>query len=507
MRAIDRCAIEEFKIPSLVLMENAGRGIAEAVLDRFSDPAGQKVVVVAGKGNNGGDGFVAARYLFNRRMDVQIFLCGLLSDLKGDAAVNAQIVGTMTIPVREIQENNVNSIDHSLRHAEIIIDALFGTGLTQAVAGLYEKVIDKINALGKFIVAADIASGVDSDSGQLIGPHVQAHLTLALALMKRSHLLFPAAAALGEVRVVDIGIPEKAVESQSVAVQMTEEEDLRGWFPERPRDTHKGDYGHVLVIAGSRGKGGAAGLAALAALRAGCGLVTLALPEGCQKACEFHPLEVMTVAVPETGSGAFALAAHDLLLEQCRGKSVVALGPGISTDPETVRLIQELLPEIRCPLVIDADALNCLAQVEGLLAKIASETVLTPHAKEMSRICGLEIAEILDNRIEAASGYAEKNSTCLVLKGARTLIAFADGKVTLNPTGNPGMATAGTGDVLTGIIAGLIAQGLGIREAAVAGTYLHGLAGDICAEESGETSLIAGDLLQKLPRCLNKILS
>jgi len=506
MQAIDRLAIEKYGASGLTLMENAGQGVVTALKKRFNNLSNKRVIVFCGKGNNGGDGFVIARYLLNLGAEVITLLTGKLADLKTDAAVNAESAIDLGVTVREVNINNLSSFDLSIENCDLIVDTLFGTGLTRPASGLYEQTIEKINTAKKFVIAVDIPSGIDSDTGRLIGPHVKANLTFALGLLKRGHLLYPAAEAMGEVEIVDIGLPRGAVDSQQLRVRVTEEEDLRTWFRPRPGDSHKGTYGHVLVIAGSRGKGGAAGLTALASLRAGCGLVTLALPEGCQRALEFHPLEVMTVPAPETVSGSFALAAKGVLLNHCKGKSAVVIGPGLSTDPETIELLNNLLPRIDCPMVIDADGLNGLAQHPRLLSTLKSDTVLTPHPKEMSRLLGLKTGDILKNRIEAATEFATKHSLCLVLKGAASLIALPDGSVTINPTGNPGMATAGSGDVLTGIIASLVAQGLSSGEAAIAGSYLHGLAGDIFTEAETQTSLIAGDLLRTLPESLKRIL-
>ena len=507
MQAIDRCAIEEYGIPGMILMENAGRESVETLKRKFSDLASQKIVIFAGKGNNGGDGFVMARHLQNMGIDVGVFLLGKLAELKDDAKLNAQIAQKIGVEINEIDARNFKSFDHRLRHSDLVIDAIFGTGLSKPATGFYAEVFEKINSLQKFVVAVDIPSGIDSDSGCLIGPHVKASLTLALALLKRSHATFPTAGVMGAIERIDIGIPQKAIASQSLNVEMVEPKDITSLFPKRPDHSHKGDYGHVLVIAGSQGKGGAAGLTALGALRGGCGLVTLALPESCQKAVEFNPLEVMTVALPETTDGTLSLRAKDLLLEQLQGKSAVAVGPGISTDPETVQLLIEFLPSVKIPLVIDADAVNGLARSGNLKSLKLHDAILTPHPKEMSRISGLSVTEIQANRIESASRFAKENSLTLVLKGARTLIAFPDGSLNINPTGNPGMATAGSGDVLTGIIAGLIAQGLDPRSAVIAGVYLHGLAGDIYADEKGsEISLVAGDLLNNLPESLKRVL-
>jgi len=518
MQAIDRFAIEDCGIPGLLLMENAGARIADIVWARFAGQgdcgaSGQggaarlgKVLVFAGKGNNGGDGFVVARHLFNRGVDVQVFLLGRRTQLKRDAQTNADSAFRIGVPIREVGAENLESCGHALRHCRVVIDAIFGTGLKSAAGGLYEKVIEKINSAGKYVVSIDMPSGIESDGGRIIGPHVAADLTVALGLMKRSHLLFPAAEAMGEVRVADIGLPARAVACRPIGVNLVEEADVRRCFDKRPADSHKGHYGHVLVIAGSRGKGGAAGLAAVAALRAGAGLVSLALPEGCCQALEFNPLEVMSIPLPETAAGAIDCSARDIILEHCRGKTAVVVGPGISTSRQTVQLLEEVLPRIECPLVVDADGLNGIALSKGLISRLPAHTVLTPHPKEMARICGKDTGEILRQRIETARDLATQYSLCVVLKGARTLTAAPDGTVFINPTGNPGMATAGSGDVLAGLAAGFAAQGLKPESACISAVYLHGLAGDLFAAANSQTTLIAGDLLRCLPESMKRIL-
>ena len=507
MQAIDRTAIEKFGIPGLILMENAGLAAASLLHENVPDLEEKKVLIVCGKGNNGGDGFVIARHLFNDDVQVDILLLGKRQQLKSDARVNADIAFKMGIPIHEVTDKNLNAQSHLLRHCHIIVDALFGTGLTKPAGGLFEKVIKKINAAQKYVFAVDIPSGVDSDTGHLIGPHIKATVTAALVLLKRSHLLFPSAESMGEVQILDISIPHEAIEKQNIPVAWMELGDIQSLIPERSANTHKGEYGHTLVLAGSRGKGGAAGLTGLAALRAGAGLVTLAVPESCQQALEFNPLETMTVALPETKSGCVSTQAIDTILESLKGKSALAIGPGLSMDKETVLLLETLLPLIKCPLVIDADGINALGKSEKLIDQIRAETVLTPHPKEMSRLSGWSVQDILSQRIERASEYAQQHDVTLLLKGARTLVAFADGTVLVNPTGNPGMATAGSGDVLTGLIAGLISQGLSVPSATSAGAFIHGMAGDIYVESNHETPLIASDLLDKVPEAIKRILS
>jgi NAD(P)H-hydrate epimerase len=507
MQAIDRSAIEEFGIPGMVLMENAGLAAASLIHENVPDLLEKKVVIVCGKGNNGGDGFVIARHLLIDGVQVDILLLGKRQQLKSDARVNADIAFKMGVPIHEITDKNLNAQNHLLRHCHIIVDALFGTGLSKPAGGLYEKVIKKINASNKYVVAVDIPSGVDSDSGHFIGPHIKANVTAALALLKRSHLLFPAAESMGEVQILDISIPHEAVEKQDIPVAWLEFDDIQSLIPKRPTNTHKGEYGHTLVLAGSRGKGGAAGLTGLAALRAGAGLVTLAVPESCHQALEFNPLETMTVALPETKSGCVSTKAVDVIMETLKGKNALAIGPGLSTDKETVRLLETLLPQVECPLIIDADGINALGKSGKLIDQIRAETVLTPHPKEMSRLSGWSVQDILNQRIERAGEYAQEHNITLLLKGARTVVAFADGTVLINPTGNPGMATAGSGDVLTGLIAGLISQGLSVPSATSAGAFIHGMAGDIYAEANHLIPLIASDLLDKVPEALKRILT
>jgi len=507
MQAIDHSAIDDYGIPGLVLMENAGLAAASLIHENVPDLFEKKVVIVCGKGNNGGDGFVIARHLFIDRVSVNVLLLGKRRQLKADAKTNADIAFKMGVPIHEVTEKNLNSQSHLLRHCHIIVDAIFGTGLSKSAGGLYEKVIKKINASKKYVVAIDVPSGLDSDSGHLIGTHIKADITAALALLKRSHLLFPAAESMGEVQILDISIPHEAVEKQEIPVAWLELQDIQSLIPKRPSNTHKGDYGHTLVIAGSKGKGGAAGLTGLAALRAGAGLVTLAVPESCHRALEFNPLETMSVALPETKSGCISTKAIDAILENLKGKNALAIGPGLSTDKQTVQLLETLLPQVECPLVIDADGINSFEKNRKLINQIQVETVLTPHPKEMSRLSGWTVQDILNNRIERAQEFAQEHEVTLLLKGARTLVAFADGTVLVNPTGNPGMATAGSGDVLTGLIAGLISQGLSASSATATGAFIHGMAGDVYVETNHESPLIASDLLDNIPEAIKRILN
>ena len=503
MKVMDRWAIEKMGIPGVVLMENAGTAIVRRLQEFLPDLSSKKVIIFCGKGNNGGDGFVIARHLTQLGANTTVLLAGTLADLKGDAKTSSISAKNLEIPIQELNADNIDSFDHKLRHADIVVDALFGTGLSKPVTGFMETVINKINRHEKYTISVDINSGIDSDSGTLIGPHVLSDITFALASMKKSHLLHPAAGAMKKVEVLDIGVPARY--DKDIQTHLLEEKDIKSIFQSRQPDAHKGNYGHVLILAGSKGNTGAAGLTALAALRSGCGLCTLALPETCQKAFELNPMEVMTVPLPETPSGSLSIKAKEPILKLIEGKAIVALGPGLSTDPETVDLIGELLPLIQIPLILDADAINALENNINWLENI-NTAVLTPHPKEMSRLTKLSTQEIQENRINVTTQFAKKHSLILLLKGAPSLIGTPDGKVYINSTGNPGMATGGSGDVLTGIIAGLAAQNISLKNASLAGAYIHGYTGDLFSESESQTSLIAGDLLRNLPEALKRVL-
>ncbi len=506
MREVDSITIEEVGIPGIVLMENAGTGIVRTMERVIKNLARKKVLVVCGKGNNGGDGFVIARHLFLKSVNLQIILLGTVKSLQGEARTNADSARKLNIPLLEMTQANSSQLSHALRHSQVIVDAIFGTGLTRKVDGLTASVIRKLNVSGKFVVAVDIPSGIDSDTGQLSGPHIQADLTLALAAFKRSHFLFPAAEAMGAIELIDIGIPTSVIDRVAESVSVLEQDDIAPLFPKRKRNSHKGTYGHLLVVAGSTGKGGSAGLTALAGLRAGTGLVTLACPESMIPSQEWHPMEVMSVPLSETKSGAIAESALQPALMALKEKSALAIGPGLGTSPVTLKFIEGLLSNISCPLVIDADGLNLLAKSKKLLDRLPENSILTPHPKEMSRLTGLSTANIQKNRLKTVQDFCSHYQVIVVLKGAHSMIGLPDGRVRINPTGHAGMATAGSGDVLTGLIGGLLAQGFSPENAALAGVYLHGRAGDLYAEAQPEQTLIASDLLDYLPSAIKETL-
>jgi NAD(P)H-hydrate epimerase len=518
IRDIDRRAIQEYGIPGVVLMENAGAGTAHILLEKYGPLSGKRVGVVCGKGNNGGDGFVVARHLVNEGVTTEVALLTEKSKVQGDARINLDIADRMGIPILEAPDSeSFSRVKEILLRSDLIVDAILGTGLTAGVTGFYKDVIELINSLQKPVVAVDIPSGLSSDTGEVPGSCIRANLTVTFGLPKRGLILYPAAEFVGELKVLPIGIPEKVIREAGIKVNLMEVQDIQASLAGSPlihraANSHKGTYGHVLVIAGSRGKTGAALMSSRSALRVGAGLVTLGLPESLNNFLEAASFEVMTVPLPETSEGTFSHRAATWILmgEDGRapllaGKNVVALGPGLSTHPETLELVYDLIRNSHQPLVIDADGINALARKPEILLQARAPVVITPHPGEMARFLGEK--NVQSRRIEVAQETAKKYGIYVVLKGARTIISDPNGEVFINLTGNPGMATGGTGDVLTGILAGLIAQGLPILDALKIGVYLHGLAGDLAAQDKGEPGLIAGDVIEEIPYAIKKLSS
>lgn len=506
MRDIDRTAIEEIGIPGAVLMENAGQRIVQVLKSRFSDIAGERIVIAAGKGNNGGDGFVVARHLFNAGARPEVLLLAAREEVKGDAAVNLAVALKMGMPVTEIRDAAAwKKVRGALSRASIVIDALFGTGLVKPLDGLYAAAVEDINRSGACKVAVDIPSGLSADSFEMIGPSVKADLTVTLAAPKIAHIFPPAADSVGELVIASIGMPPSLLEKPGLKLELVEEPAVRPYFAKRKRDTHKGSYGHVLVFAGSLGKSGASALAGRAALRMGAGLVTVATAAGVLPSIARSMAELMTEPLAETPERTIAAAALPRALALLKGKNAVLVGPGLTTNPSTAEFVLGLLPKIKVPCVIDADGLNIVSSRPDVLDGLEAPAVLTPHPGEFARLVGRTNEEVVRYRLELAPEFAAKHDVIVVLKGYRTLIAAPDGRVFVNPTGNPGMATGGTGDVLGGMIASQIAQKNDLLGAVLSAVYAHGLAGDVAADRLGEKSLVAGDLIRYLPPALKEL--
>ena len=504
MREADRRTIEDIGVPSRDLMENAGRAVVRTIERTLPDLRSQRVEVLCGKGNNGGDGLVALRYLANHGIAARAWLLCGFDDLKGDAKANleaAQALGLSVEAVPEVAKWKV--VLPEIARAEVVVDALLGTGLNSSARGMLQTAIHDVNEMAGFKVSVDVPSGLSSDTGEIPGEAIGADLTVALATPKVCHMLPPACTHTGRLEVVDIGIPEAILESVGSNLHTIEAESLRPFLPKRRPEAHKGDFGHLLIIGGSAGKPGAPTMAAKAALRSGVGLVTVASARGALPLMAPALLESMWEPLAETSDGAISQAAYPRLLELMDGKTALAIGPGLGRNPDTIALVKKLVQETELPVVLDADGLNAF---EGDLAAIPKNKRLglTPHPGEAARLLGCSTSEIQTNRLESARKLSSLTKAYVVLKGHRSLISDPAGQVHINLTGNPGMATGGSGDVLTGILGSLFSR-LPIDHALHLGVFLHGLAGDLATEDVGATSLIATDLIRKLPQAIRSL--
>jgi len=507
MGRMDRKAVVQYGMSEIALMENAGRGVAD-VAARHTRGAKRRISILAGKGNNGGDGFVAARHLSNRGFSVTVLLLADPSDIRGSAEINMDIWGKMGGRTETvITAKELKGALSTLKHSALIVDAIFGTGLSSKVKGHHARVIDTINDISVPVVAVDIPSGLDASTGAILGSAVRADVTATMALPKLGLVTHPGAAYAGVVDVVDIGMPRAITDDEDIPWNMVDGSMIGGMV--RPRDlgAHKGSCGHLLVVAGSPGKSGAASITAMGALRCGAGLVTLGVPESLHSIMEVKTTEVMTARLPETPSHTVGSDAFRAVTELMEGKKAVIIGPGLCVNSEVRGLVVRLIEESHIPMIIDADGLNVIAGHLDVLKRAGSPLVLTPHPGEMARLMRKNTAHVQGNRVGVASEFAKKHGVTLVLKGVRTVIAGTDGTVFINPTGNPGMATAGTGDLLSGIIGGLVGQGYDPIAAAVIGVYLHGLAGDRVAERMGDAGMVATDILDEVPSALSSIVN
>ena len=503
MRRVDARAIGEHRIPGLVLMEAAGRGVAEALAEEIPNLVSRPIVVFCGKGNNGGDGLVAARNLRRLGAPVRVLLLARGADLVGDAAASLARAREEGVAIEEIGDEGAwsrTALD--LDANTVVLDALLGTGVSGGARGSVARAIDAINASPATVVAIDLPSGADADSGRLAGPTVRAHRTLTLCRPKPCLVLEPAAAHAGPWRVLDIGIPNEAVAAEAVGLEWLDAGSAARLMPLRPRDAHKGTMGHLLAVAGSPGKSGAAVLLARAALRSGVGLVTVATSRSVQPIVASAQPELMTFPLTESRSGALGRAAASQALDLLASRDALALGPGLGTEGGTRAAVLALIAGRAVPAVLDADGLNAFdpeSRPRSALRAGIHPLVLTPHPGEAARLLGTSAADVQSARGDSALRLARETAAIVVLKGRTTIVAHPDGRASWNASGNPGMATAGSGDALTGVIGALLARGLSGFDAARLGTYVHGAAGDFVAARSGEDGLIAGDLIDALP--------
>lgn len=507
MREADRRTISELGIPGCVLMENAARAVTTEIVQRYSQLFPGPVAIFCGKGNNGGDGFAVARNLLSRGWQVKVYLLADASTVSGDARLNFEILQRLEAEVACVTDAALLDAAWSeVASARLLIDALFGTGLSTTVGALHGTVINWMNRHPAPVVAIDIPSGLDATTGCILGVAVQADLTVSLAAAKLGQIIQPGAGLCGELVVVEIGIPD-AILTDLAEGQFLDAESVRHLLPARPSSGHKGTFGHLLLLAGSLGKSGAATLAAEAALRAGVGLVTVAAPFSVQPLLATKLTEAMTAPLAEV-NGEVAATAYAQLVALCEGKTVLALGPGLGRGSEVTSLVRQVVGDCPLPLVIDADGLFALAgHLEMLALRPVGTTILTPHPGEMAHLLGSTSAAVEADRLGTARRFAEAHGVILVLKGARTVIAAPDGGILINPTGHVGMATGGMGDLLTGIIAGLLAQGAPPLAAAAAGVWLHGRSADRLFPRFGNAGLLASDLLAEIPAARCEVLA
>jgi len=506
MREADRYTIEEIGIPSLVLMENAGRQVVAAIEAAYETRLEGRVAVLCGRGNNGGDGFVVARTLIQRGIDAAVFVIGSVAEIRGDARTNLDILGRLGATVVEIGDEQTWELHFSeISQCTLVVDAIFGTGLKSALGGMMETIVADVNASGIPIVAIDLPSGLSADTPHLIGDCIDASMTVTLAAPKLPLVLPPGEAHAGDVVIADIGIPSDVLDGlEGPRIELLTPEQLRPLVEPRAPDSHKGDYGRVTIIAGSRGKTGAAHLAAAGALRSGAGLVTVATPGGCLPIVAAMAPEYMTEPLPEGKGGSVAPGAIDTVL--ALEHDVIACGPGLGRDAGVAAFVRALVDRATVPLVLDADALTVFADDPATLTgREEREIIITPHPGEMARLVGSSVEEVQGHRIEVAGNFAATHRVYVVLKGHRTIIATPEGHVFINPTGNAGLATGGTGDVLTGMIAAWLAQLLDAEAACRLAVFLHGAAGDLAEGSLGQVAMTATDVVARLGEALNRL--
>lgn len=506
MQQLDRQAIEEHGIPGLQLMENAGHRCMEIIVAHYGSSSGRRAVVMAGRGNNGGDGYVIARQLGELGWSVKVYVLADQEQITGDAAVNLERLPAQTINFCTHQGQLTTLHRDELFNADVIVDALLGTGLRSDVSGIYHEAVGLMNASPAPVCSVDIPSGIHGTTGRVLGNAVRADTTVTFGFAKLGHVLYPGAEYTGRLVIADIGIP-KQVMDQAPGYELLTPASMAPLIHQRERTAHKGKFGHCLIIAGATGKTGAAALCANSAVRSGSGLVTLAVPESLHPILEVKTTEAMTVGLPDAATGHLSSSAFPHLQKLFPEKDAVALGPGLGLRPGTVSLVHALVESIEAPLVIDADGLNALSEnLSVLRRKRSSSVILTPHPGEMSRLLGASVPDVEAVRISVAQEFARNYSVYLVLKGARTIVASPQGLAAINSSGNPGMASGGMGDVLTGILVSLLGQGYSAWDACRLGVFLHGHAADLVAAEKGEIGINASDVIEKLPHACHGLL-
>ncbi|WP_291490658.1 NAD(P)H-hydrate dehydratase [Desulfurella sp.] len=499
MKELDSKSINEFKIPDIVLMENASRGTFELIKKQFGSLEGLRVSVFAGLGNNGGDAMAIARHLYNAGANVLVNLVADPDKLNPSPKINYDILCSMNVPINII--NHIEDLnDVFLAHSQIIIDGLFGIGLSRNIEGIFYDIIDKINKSNAFVVSVDIPSGINADTAECLGIAVKADLTATFALAKPGQFLYPGRLYCGKLEVVDISTPKQLIDDFKPTFNALVKDDFV--IEDRPKNSHKGNFGHIAIVGGSIGKSGAVILAANAALRSGAGLVSAVVPDCINTAFESSCIEAMSYPVKDK-DGFFSKESFDDIVDFVRDKDVICFGMGLGVFDDALYLLESLL-ELKKPMVIDADGLNVLSKNVNLLKKINSPVILTPHPKEFSRLIGQTTAEVLKNRLKLVKEFAKKNNVILILKMADTLISNGE-SIFINTSGNPGLSTGGSGDVLSGIIASLIAQNNDVLYASCMGVFLHGLSADLALSKYSEASLLPTDVINHITNAIEAI--
>jgi len=508
MQNIDKATIEKFGIPGIVLMENAGRCAVDFFMSHFSEIPHKRIGIISGSGNNGGDGFVMARYFLSTGADVIVYLMAKNENLSGDARFNYDRLLSMNASIIEMpDEISFSSKSHLLNTRNIFVDALLGTGLRSDVRGRYQKMIVFLNESQHPVFSVDIPSGLHADTGRICGTTIKADATITFGHQKLGLAMPTGIAHCGQLAIADIGIPNHITESIAPKQYLLTPKTIDLSFYHRSLSAHKGTTGHMLVIGGSPGKTGACSMAAHAAMRTGCGLVTLGIAKTLNPILETQLIEVMTLPLIDDAPGVLGESAFDQILHASKGKRCVAIGPGMGTSLKTEALVHKLIQEITIPIVIDADALNVLEGHTTCLQKAKARHILTPHPGEFARLTGRSVKDIQSERILSARDFAKAHNVIVVLKGEKTIIAHPDGRIAINPTGNPGMASGGMGDVLTGMIAGMIAQNMPPEAAVETAVFIHGMASDMLRCKMGNIGFLASDVINILPQAIDNCVS
>jgi NAD(P)H-hydrate epimerase len=501
MRNVDKMASEKGGIPSIILMENAAIACVNELSKDF-ELTKKSVAIFCGKGNNGGDGFAIARHLHNMGADVSVYLvCG--NKFSGDAQINFDIITRMNIKIEIITDTD--NLKYIIKSNDIIIDAVYGTGIHGTVRGISYDVIEEINDNAEYVLSVDIPSGINADSGEICGVCVKANKTVTFATYKIGMLMFPAADFVGDVTVADISIPQYIIDEENLQINVTDDNFVRENFPKRTNNSQKGDYGKVLVIAGSRGMTGAAYLSAQTAVTAGSGLVFLGTPKSLNDILEAKTTEAMTIPL-EDEDGHISIDAINTILKKADKADAILIGPGLGRSDDISEILEKLLEYSKIPIVVDADGINAASGNMGMLAKSSCSLIFTPHAVEMSRLTGLDKDYIEENRLIVSKEFAEEYGAVVILKGHHTVVTAPDGTQYINTTGNSGLATGGSGDVLAGLIVSLIARGVDEAKAAAMAVYIHGKAGDIAAARLGTDSVTASVVMNAIPKAICQIL-